>query len=392
MYIPYILKELWNRKARTAGVVLTVAIITAMMIFTTALMAAYSTAIYLPFKNIDANLVLQRADNTTESLGAGIRAPFGKGAFPQQTADIISAVLHVENISKSLIVWNFKKESFSTVEGVEPESPWGNKLQSWVTSGRFLVPTDKNVVILESHFAKFNHEKVGDTIFLGNETFQVIGILTIQEGSQVFASNMYIVLPDAQRLSNIGSYNQIYIKLDDLSNEDRVRSAIDGFDKKIIILSGSALSPSISNFARIYGKFYLLGIIFIALISALILIKITVMGLLERRKDIAVMQAVGWRRRDILSQLLSEFMLQVIAGFVIGVIAAIAMASALGTIHIQSKPTGLEQPVDISAPLTIEFLTVFEYFLLIIVISATVAYILSRKIAAIKPIDNLRSI
>ncbi len=392
MYVPYILKELGKRKARTAGVVLTVAIITAMMIFTTALMAAYSTAIYLPFENIDANLILQRADNTTTALGAEIRAPFGKGAFPQETADIIATMPHVENISKSLIVWHFKKEGFSTVEGVEPESPWSKKLRSWVTSGRFLIPTDKNVVILESHFAKFNHEKVGDTILLGNETFQIIGILAVQEGSQVFASNMYIALPDAQRLSNISSYNQIYIKLDDLSNEDSVRSAISSFDKQIIILSGSALSPSVSNFASIYRKFYLLGITFITLISALILIKITVMGLLERRKDIAVMQAVGWRRRDILRQLLAEFLLQVSAGFVIGVIVAIAMATALGTIHIQSKPTGLEQPVDISAPLTITLLTVFEYFLLIIVISATVAYILSRKIAAIKPIDNLRSI
>jgi len=392
MYPQYTLKGLAKRKARTAGVVLTIAILTAMMIFVTAFMGAYSTAIYLPFKDIDANLVLQRAGNATPELGAQIRAPFGKSAFPSDTADSISALPHVQGISKSLVVWYFKKDGFSTVEGVEPASALGNKLASWVTGGRFLSGTDGRAVVLESHYAKFNHETVGDSISLGNETFQVVGILKTQEGGQVFASNIYTTLPEAQRISNIGSYNKIYVKLDGISSEDSVKSEISRLDSSITILSGSAISPSVNSFAAIYGQFYFVGIGILSAIAILILAKITTMDLLERRKEIAVMQTVGWRRRDIVLQIAAELSVQVLAGFAIGVVFALAMAASMGSIHIQGAQAGLEQPVDLSAPLMIIFDMVFWYFLLIVAISAVVVFALARQLAAIRPMENFRSV
>jgi len=68
------------------------------------------------------------------------------------------------------------------------------------------------------------------------------------------------------------------------------------------------------------------------------------------------------------------------------------MATAMGSIHIQSAQAGLEQPVDLSAPLTIAPDTVLGYFLLIVAISAVVVFVLARRLAAIKPMENFRSI
>ena len=392
MYPRYIVKGLAKRKARTAGVVLTVAIIAAMMIFVTAFMGAYSAAIYLPFKDIDANLVLQRSGNATSELGAQIRAPFGKSAFPTDEADSIAALPHVQGISKSLVVWDFKKDGFSTVEGVEPDSALGKKLASWVTGGRFLSGADRNAAVLESHFAKFNHRSVGDAIVLGNETFQIVGILKTQEGGQVFASNVYTTLLEAQLLGKIDSYNKIYVKLDGISSEDETKSEITRLDSSIVILSGSAISPSVNSFAAIYGQFYLLGLGILSLMAILILAKITTMDLLERRKEIAVMQSVGWKRGDILRQIAAELSVQVLIGFAIGIVLASAMAATIGSIHVQSAQAGLEQPAEISAPLIITLDTVFGYFLLTLVIFAVVVFVLTRHLAAIRPMQNLRSV
>ena len=80
MYVPYIFKEVFRRKSRTLTNVLTVAVIIAMLLSVTAIMSAYTSAIYLPFKDVDSDIILQKSYNTT-NLTSEIRLPFGRGTF-----------------------------------------------------------------------------------------------------------------------------------------------------------------------------------------------------------------------------------------------------------------------------------------------------------------------
>ena len=48
----YIIKELARRKARTITNVLAVVVLVAILVVLTSVMNAYSTAIYIPFKNV----------------------------------------------------------------------------------------------------------------------------------------------------------------------------------------------------------------------------------------------------------------------------------------------------------------------------------------------------
>jgi hypothetical protein len=83
MYTPYIFKEVSRRKSRTLTNVLTVAVIIAMLISVTSIMNAYTAAIYLPFKDVDSDILLQKSYNAT-NLTSEIRVPFGKGTFESQ--------------------------------------------------------------------------------------------------------------------------------------------------------------------------------------------------------------------------------------------------------------------------------------------------------------------
>ena len=318
MYFKYVFKELFRRKSKTATVVLTVAAITSILLLFSGVLQSFYSSIYQPFRDIGTDMILQKSDNTTAYTGSKLRMPFGKGLFTEDEAEALSEIKHVDGMSKSLVLWYFGKNGFITVEGIEPGSFTGSKLATQIKRGRFLSVSDHRKAVVESHFANFNHIKVGDNISIGGNSFEVVGILNVRDKAQIFSSNVYITLRDAQKISGIKGCNQIYLKIDELSSEKPVRKEIERLNSRIVIISGNSLAASLSNVADIYTRYYYMGSGAMVLIAALILLKVNTVNLMERKRDIAVMRAVGWTKRDISKQIISELFLQTIIGFLLG--------------------------------------------------------------------------
>jgi len=228
MYIKYIFKELAKGKSKTATIVLTISIVTAILILFSGVMNAYSTGIYKPFKDMGSDIVLQKQDKTTSN--SNIRMPFGKGLFNKKEVSKLSALNHVQNFSGSLILWNFNKKGFISIEGLEKDSVIFQKREAAVDKGRFL--KNDGEAVLEKHFAKFNNLKVGSSIPLGNKTFNVVGTLASEDG-QVFSSNVYLTADDAYDILGADGFNQIYLKIDDISNEKQVKNEVKQISRAI---------------------------------------------------------------------------------------------------------------------------------------------------------------
>lgn len=390
MYLKYIFKELIKRKSKTTTIILTIAIITTMLFLFSGVMGAYSFGIYQPFKDIGSDIILQKADNTTQ-FNSKIRTPFGKGFFDEKEIEEISNINHVNNISKSLIIWNFGKNGFTTIEGIEPNSDMYIKRASQIYKGRFLSREDIGKTVLEKHFARFNHLTVGDSVFIGNSSFEIVGTLASEDNSQIFSSNIYLNVDDAQNLIGNNKFNQIYLSLDKLSDEELVRSKIQKENNNIVTISANSISASLSNVVNIYKKFYYLGTGIIILIVVLILLKINTINLLERKKDIGILRAVGWTKNNITKQITTELFIQTIIGFFIGLTISFVILSLFGNIHIQTASSGLNKAV-VSIPITIPLTSIIEYSIMIIAVSLFVSFILAKKISEIKPSENLRSL
>lgn len=394
MNFSYLVKELTMRRGRTLTNLLAVAILVSIFVILTSVMNTYSEAIYLPFKNIGADMIIQKTSSqASTTLTSAIQLPFGKGVFYQKEIDDIAALEPVKDISKSLVLWRFDKGKFISIEGLEPDSYIGKKYSSWVTSGHFFNAVEENKAVVEKHFAKFYGLKLGDTLQLGNSPFEIIGIIATQGESQVSATNIYINLAAAQKLSDIEGYSQVYVKLDNLSSEHIIRSKISNIDKDAVIASASSIATSLSNFVQIYHKFYLLVLAIIALILTVILVQVNAGSLMERRKDIGVLQAIGWTKANISRQLISEVFLLTISGFVFGIIASLLIVTAIGTISIQANTIqGLDNSLaTLTAPLTLSGFAVWQFFILTLVISVAVSFFLARKLASMKPLVNLRN-
>lgn len=392
MYLPYVFKEVSRRKARTTTNVLTVAAIVALLLSTNSILGAYSSAIYLPFRNTGSDMIVYQSDNTTRNSDSKIRTPFGKGIFSVKEVMDISSLKHVQDISKSLVLWYLGREGFVSMEGIDPTSFLGDKLSLWIKEGGFITNNDGKDVAVESHFANFHHLQIGDSITVGDETFTVKGLIKIRDGSELLASNIYLTLPEAQRLGGVQGYNQLYLKIDDLSNEQLVKSEIVRIDARAVAMSGNSISASLGNLAKAYDEFQWIGVGVMTLIAGLVLFKVNAAVLLERKKDVAVLQSVGWTKNEITGQIISEVLLQAIFGFTVGVLTSIVVTVFVGSVSIEIPSIGLEKPATVTLPLFLSPIVTLDCFVMIIAVCLLVSYLLTRNILTIKPSENLRSL
>ena len=390
----YLLKEITRRKGRTTTNLLVVAVLVAIFVVLTSVMNAYSTAIYLPFQSVGADMVIQKsAPQSADAPTTSIRLPFGGGVFYQDEIDNIAASNHIKDVSKTLLLWQFDKGEFTSIEGVEPNSYIGERYKLWVTSGRFLQAADEHKAVVEKHFAKFYGLNLGDSFLLGSTRFEIVGILSAQEQSQVSATNLYINLPDAQTLLDTKGYSKLYVKLDALSSEDNVRSEVSHIDKDAVVVSATSIGASVGNVVKIYEKFRLLALAIIAIILALILFQVNTTSLMERRKDVGILQTVGWTKANISRQIVSEIFVQTMFGFVLGIIVSIVILVGIGSISIQSQVSqSLGNNLStLTAPLVPSIAAIIQFLILTLGISIIVSFFLSRQLARMKPLTNLRN-
>ena len=360
----------------------------------TSVMNAYSEAIYLPFQGVGVDMIIHKSTpQSADAPTTSIRLPFGSGVFYQNEIDSIAALNHIKDVSKALVLWRFDKGEFISIEGLEPDSFIGEKYKSWVTSGHFLQAGDEHKAVVEKHFAKFYGLNLGDSLLLGSTPFEIIGIVSAQEQSQVSATNLYINLPDAQILVDTKGYSQLYVKLDVLSSENTVRSEVSQIDKDAVVISGSSIAASVSNVVKIYEKFRLLVLVIIAVILTLILFQVNTASLMERRKDIGILQTVGWTKANISRQIVSEIFVQTMFGFVLGIIVSILTLVGIGSISIQAQVSqSLGNNLStLTAPLVPSIASIVQFLILTLGISIIVSFFLSRQLARMKPLTNLRN-
>lgn len=393
MYLPYVVKELVKRKGRAITNLLAVSVLVALPIILTSVVNGYTTAVYLPFKGVGADMVVQKSASTSDTPTGLLRLPFGKGLFPTNEVDAISTIPHVEAVSPALILWQFDSGKFISIEGIELAGFVSNRLKSGTASGRFLESSDGDKVVVEKHFAKFYGLKVGDSLKLGDAPFQIVGTVAVEGESQVSAQNIYMNLADAQKLLGTADYSHLYLIMDSLSSEDAVRSQISRIDPQAVTVTANSIATSLSNAVSIYKKFQALGAAILALIVAFILFQVNITGLLERRREVGVMQTVGWTRNDVSRQVIAEVILNTVWGCIVGLAASVAVVGAIGSVSVQANlPGGLSNDLTtLTAPLAVSVTNAVEFSIFALAVSMVVSLFIVRRISGMKPLTNIRN-
>ncbi len=322
MNYSYVLKELRHHHNRTLVNILGIGIGIALFVSINAVSTAYQKAVSLPFKNLGADVVVQRPEKRAVDSGQphasmrGIRLPFSNQLLPSEDLEKLKTIEGVDSMASSLLLWEFDKSGFRTIMGVDLAQPILGpvKVKEWLKEGRF--PQKEGEVVIEKHYAKFQHKKLGDTLEINGRPFSAVGLLEIREGSQIASANIYLPLSDAQTLVGGDSkgVNIVYLRLKSPSLLSQVKTSIARKLNGVSVASSDSSLELMGGVSKISDQFSFI-VSLIALGGAVFLIvKAMLSNLVERSREIGILKAVGWTERDVQKQLMGEVFLQSLAG------------------------------------------------------------------------------
>jgi putative ABC transport system permease protein len=405
----YVKNELRHHGHRTLVNVLGIGIGVALFVSIHSVSAAYQQAVSLPFKNLGADLVVQRPEtravDSTQPPAAmrGIRLPFSNQALTQQDLEKLGAIDGVDSMASSLLLWEFGDGGFRTIMGVDLAQPSLGpvKVKEWLKDGRF--PEKEGEVVLEKHYAKFHRAQLGSTVEIGGHPFQVVGLLEIKEGSQIASANLYLPIRDARALvADPAAVNVAYLRLRSPSLLGQVKSAIASQVRGVSVASSDSFLEVMGGVSRISDQFSLLASLIALGGAVFLIIKAMLASLVERSREIGILKAVGWTEKDVRAQLMGEALLQSLAGGVLGVAAGFAGSYLLGLLSIPvstpwevnllpafaknaaAAPQSVQLPVSMSAGLGATALA------LSLGVGVLASLVLGRRVSRMEPAKVLR--
>jgi putative ABC transport system permease protein len=212
-------------------------------------------------------------------------------------------------------------------------------------------------------------------------------------------------LADAQKLlgGELKEVNVLYLHLKNPSFLSQVKTQIARQLGGLSVTSSDSFLELMGGVSKILDQFSLL-ISIIALGGAIsLIIKTMVANLVARSSEIGILKAVGWTEKDVQRQLMSEALLQTLAGGIFGLIIGYGVSYLLGSAPIPvSMPweinllpalaknvqgtaaTAVRLPVSLSLGLTAAALA------LSLLTGTLASYFMGRRTARMKPADILR--
>jgi len=410
MYYRYVIKELRHRSNRTLVNVFGIAVGIALFVSISAVTAAYKTAASQPFKNIGADLIVQRAENRKAQPDKriksmrGIRLPFSNHLFDAQDLLALQRIEGIDATAHALLLWEFGENGFRTIMGVDAGQPslGAVKVRNWVKQGHF--PEKPGEIALEKHFAKFQKVGPGDMFEIGGHTFTIAGIIEIKEGAQVAAANIYMPLGSARMLlaRKPDAINLIYLRLNDPGQLNQIKSKLAVQIKGASVSSSDSFLELMGGVSMISEKFSFIASMVGLLGAALLIMKTMIANLVERSHEIGILKAVGWTQKEIQRQLTAETFIQALAGGMLGILMGYFISFLLGLLSIsipipwelnpvpamakqaQAASQVVRLPVSVSLPLAATAMG------LSVIIGCVIGYVTGRRTSKMKPVDILR--
>jgi len=411
LYYPYIIKELRHRHNRTLVNILGIAVGIALFVSINATSTAYKKAMSRPFKNLGADLVVQRAEdrngkgNRPSASMRGIRLPFSNQLISPRD---VKGIMQIEGISvgaSALLLWEFEKRGFRTIMGVDLEHPGLGpvKVKKWLKEGRF--PEKQGEAVMEKHYAKFQAIHLGDTFKINGRPFVTVGLLEIKEGAQIAAANIYLPLGDAQGLIEGGpdAVNILYLRLQNPSMLNQVKKQILSKLKGASVSSSDSFLELMGGVSMISGRFSYIASIIALLGAVLLIMKTMLSNLVERSREIGILKAVGWTHGEIQKQLMGEAFLQSVIGGILGILMGYVISYGMGFLSISIPVPWDLNPLPAMAkaeaathavrlPVSVSLGLAGISMALSLVVGCATGYLLGRRTRKMKPADILRKL
>lgn len=312
--ITFIFANLRGRPARSALTISGVAVAVAAVVSLVGIVRGFETSLLDLYEQRGIDLLVHQAG----------RVQMTSSVLPEALETKIAEVPGVAAVYPSLV------DMLSLLE----DDMMGIPVQGWplgslplaelkIIEGRGMLPDDQQPVMLGARLATAANKQPGDTIeMLDGEEFTVVGIF---ESYNVFDSGSMVTrLEDLQRLLLRENEVTLFAVVVQDSNADSIRQTVATISD---LQQGVEASPvrelaEKSSEIKIARSFAWLTSSIALVIGSIGMLNTLMMSVFERTREIAMLRALGWKRRRIITLILGEATLLCTGGAIIGILFA----------------------------------------------------------------------
>ncbi|MGH7223179.1 MAG: ABC transporter permease [Gemmataceae bacterium] len=327
-FYQFILKNLLQRKARSALTILGVAVAVTAVVALVGIADGFERSFRDLYERRGVDLIVVRA-GSSEHLSSSV---------PQQVGEQLRALPGVRAVSPGLMdVVSFEEANLTSValQGWASDSFLFDDLQ--LLSGRRLRPSDEDGVLLGMILAKNLGKTTGETIEIANRPFTVVGVFEssnpLENGSAVLLIGSLQSLMD--RPHQVTGFQVI------LENAPDKKALIERVRQEIESLRNSRGRPwgiaatTVRDYVRNTSQIRMaeamawMTSVIALVIGAVGVLNTMIMSVFERTREIGILRAIGWRKTRVVRLILYESVLLSIAGAIAGIVAAVGLIHAL---------------------------------------------------------------
>jgi len=344
---------------------------------------------------------------TVQAGGVNAFGPPGSGAVNKLTTGDVDAIEKLSSVEVAIprIISSGKLEYDNTVVfGMSVSVPDGTKrklayevLESEVEAGRLLKDGDMDKVMLGHNFGVADKifEKpivVGKTVLIQDEKFVVVGILD-KTGSAIFDNAVMI---NEAPLRDLVDYDDdvdvIAVKIRgedvmDRAKEDiekllRKRRDVDVGEEDFQVSTPEAMMETVDSVLGGVQAFIVIIASISILVGALGIVNTMTTSVLERRKEIGIMKAIGARNSQVFMQFFFESGMLGLIGGLIGVI--------FGTLIGIAGIAGINSFIGAEMGFIIDFILIGGALLGSFLVGAAAGIVPAMSAAKQNPVEALR--
>jgi len=219
-----------------------------------------------------------------------------------------------------------------------------------LTAGDWFTTADGYQAVVGKDLATKNSLKVGSTFVGYDQTFTVVGIF--DAGSTFANAGVLMPLKTAQTLSaQTGEVTSIIVKADSIDNIGTVEAAIKnalGSDKVDVTSSAQNTTDAINSLKSIQ-RISVAGVVIAIVAAAVIVFVVMVMIVRERKKEIAVLKAIGGSNIKITGQFVTEAVVLTLLSVVVGSLIALASSNSITKLLVTTNTKDSTTSSDSSA-------------------------------------------
>jgi ABC-type antimicrobial peptide transport system permease subunit len=307
-------QSLWQRTTRTLLTLLTIGLTVGAILTLESVINGVSNEM-TDFLGADAEIVIRQADIADTSLSA----------VDESTVDRIAALPQIYSVSGMVMNAVMLPETggFLLLLGYAPNE---RAIQQFrIVEGEPL--TSNHQILLGKVVAEAQNKQVGETIDVAGQRYRIVGIFETGSGWENMSA--VITLRDAQAFA--GRPRKVTMLMVDLENPRQTQAIVEQINTRFPDVHAAATGEFVDQMPDMENADGMLnGISILALIvGGLGVLNTMLMSILERTREIGVLRALGWRRRDILTLILREALLLGGLGGVASLIIGIGLAYLL---------------------------------------------------------------